>query len=191
MERDEHAVELWNKDVWPQAELTAAALGAFAVFEDDAGFGMTASRAPTWGRRGQTPVVRVRGRSWRRYSIAALCCYRPGEPSRLIFRPKRYVDHIRGGRRSFTWTDYRDLIVRAHIQLKAPIVLIWDKCAVRRFVCIPDSLGRNLEEHSWATGLTWRRKLKGTTACPESGDRPRRPRRCVARPARYGQSWIA
>lgn len=38
--------------------------------------------------------------------------------------------------------------------------------------CIPDSLGRNLEEHSWATGLTWRRKPKGTTACPGSGDRP-------------------
>ena len=28
-----------------------------------------------------------------------------------------------------------------------------------------------MEEHSWVTGLTWRRKLKGTAACPESGDR--------------------
>ena len=37
--------------------------------------------------------------------------------------------------------------------------------------CIPDSLGRNLEEHSWVTGLTWRRKPKGTAACPESGGR--------------------
>ncbi|MDT0616181.1 DDE endonuclease, partial [Streptomyces sp. DSM 40712] len=36
---------------------------------------MTPPRARTWGRRGHTPVIRVRGRSRRRTSIAALCCY--------------------------------------------------------------------------------------------------------------------
>ncbi|WRZ95668.1 hypothetical protein OHB54_45765 [Streptomyces sp. NBC_01007] len=35
---------------------TAAALGAFIVFEDEAGFAMTPPHARTWGRRGQTPV---------------------------------------------------------------------------------------------------------------------------------------
>ncbi|WP_437113732.1 DUF4291 domain-containing protein, partial [Streptomyces roseoverticillatus] len=35
--------------------------------------------------------------------------------------------HHRGNHRGFTWQDYRDLIVRAHIQLKGPIVLIWIK----------------------------------------------------------------
>ncbi|GAA2340208.1 hypothetical protein GCM10010431_74570 [Streptomyces kunmingensis] len=108
--------------------MTAAALGAFLVFEDEARFGMTPPKARTWGRRGHTPVVRVRGRSWRRYSIAALCCYRPGEPSRLIFRPRRHRKHRGTGRNSFAWTDYRDLIVRAPIQLQAPIVLIWHNC---------------------------------------------------------------
>ncbi|MFE0455167.1 transposase [Streptomyces sp. NPDC058914] len=39
-------------------------------------------------------------------------------------RPKRHVDHTRGGRRSFTWTDYRDLLIAAHQQLGAPIVLV-------------------------------------------------------------------
>lgn len=56
--------------------MTAAALGAFLLFDDEAGFGMTSPRARTWGRRGQTPVVRVRGRSWRRHSVAAPCRYR-------------------------------------------------------------------------------------------------------------------
>ncbi|MCZ0984593.1 hypothetical protein O1M54_00885 [Streptomyces diastatochromogenes] len=49
---------------------------------------MTPARARTWGRRGRTPVVRVRGRSRRRVSIAALTCYKAGARSRLIYRPR-------------------------------------------------------------------------------------------------------
>lgn len=40
------------------------------------------------------------------------------------------VDHKRGGRRSFTWTDYRDLLIAAHRQLGAPLVLVWDNLNV-------------------------------------------------------------
>nr|WP_262705825.1 transposase [Streptomyces sp. NEAU-383] len=93
---------------------------------------MTPPTARTWARRGHTPVIRVRGRSQRRFSIAALACYEQGERSRLIYRPKRHVDHKRGGRRSFTWTDYRDLLIGAHQQLGAPIVLVWDNLNVHR-----------------------------------------------------------
>ncbi|WP_307544229.1 transposase [Streptomyces sp. V3I8] len=91
---------------------------------------MTPPTSRTWARRGHTPLIRVRGRSRRRFSIAALTCYKSGERSRLIFRPKRHVDHKRGGRRSFTWTDYRDLLIAAHRQLDAPLVLIWDNLNV-------------------------------------------------------------
>ncbi|MBZ9641986.1 DDE endonuclease, partial [Streptomyces sp. PSKA30] len=42
-----------------------AALDAWLVFEDEAGFSMTPSATRTWSRRGHTPVVRVRGRSRR------------------------------------------------------------------------------------------------------------------------------
>ena len=66
VERDEHAVGLWTKDV-TAGGMTAAALWAFVVFEDEAGFAMTPPRARTWSRRGYTPVVRVRDRSWRRW----------------------------------------------------------------------------------------------------------------------------
>ncbi|MFJ7949681.1 hypothetical protein ACIQ6K_39790 [Streptomyces sp. NPDC096354] len=33
---------------------------------------------------------------------------------------------LKGARKSFSWKDYRDLLVRAHIQLGGPIVVVWD-----------------------------------------------------------------
>ncbi|GED86453.1 transposase [Streptomyces sp. 6-11-2] len=93
---------------------------------------MTPPTARTWSRRGVTPVVTVRGRSQRRISIAALACYKPGERSRLIYRPMVHPDHKAGGRRSFAWTDYRNLLIRAHQQLGKPIVLVWDNLNVHR-----------------------------------------------------------
>jgi putative transposase len=127
--------------------MTAAALGAYIVFEDEAGFSMTPPRARTWGRRGHTPVVRVRGRSWRRWSIAAMCCYKPGETSRLIYRPRRHRKHKGKGRDTFAWSDYRDLVVRAHIQLQAPIVLIWDNLNTHRASGMRDYAAA----HDWLT----------------------------------------
>ncbi|MFK0288833.1 hypothetical protein ACIQVL_51485 [Streptomyces sp. NPDC090499] len=85
---------------------------------------MTPPTTRTWSRRGHTPVVRVRGRSRRRLSVAALACYKTGEPSRLIYRP--CPDARPDGRKSFSWKDYRDLIQTAHQQLGGPIVLVWD-----------------------------------------------------------------
>jgi len=37
--------------------------------------------------------------------------------------------------------------------------------------CIPDAVGRNLEECSWVAWFTWTRKREGTRACQESGGR--------------------
>lgn len=74
-----------------------AALDAWLVFEDEAGFSMTPPTTRTWSRRGHTPLVRVRGRSRRRLSVAALVCYKPGQRSRLIYRP------CPDGRKSFSW----------------------------------------------------------------------------------------
>lgn len=98
-----------------------AALDAWLVFEDEAGFSMTPPTTRTWSRRGHTPVIRVRGRSRRRLSVAALACYKTGERSRLIHRP--CPDIRPDGRKSFSWKDYRDLVETAHQQLGGPIVL--------------------------------------------------------------------
>ncbi len=104
---------------------TAAERGAWIVFEDEAGQSMTPPRARTWGRISQTPVVRVRGRGSGRVSMAGMACYKPGERSRLIYAIREY----RGRRdepKGFGWREFRDLIVRARIQLGGPIVLVWD-----------------------------------------------------------------
>ncbi len=109
----------------------AAVSGAWLVFEDEAGFSMTPPQAKTWPPRGRTSVVRVRGRSRRRISIASLTCYKPGHRSRLIYRPRR-DDGRRDGRKGFSWRDYRDLLVAAHQQLGGPIVLVWDNLNVHK-----------------------------------------------------------
>jgi hypothetical protein len=93
-------------------------------------FCVTPPQAKTWSQRGRTPIVRVRGRSRRRISIAALTCCKPGHKSRLIYRPRR--DGAGDGRKSFSWRDYRDLLTAAHQQLGAPIVLIWDNLNVHK-----------------------------------------------------------
>lgn len=67
----------------------------------------------------------MRGRARRRTSVAALCCYKAGEKSRLIHRPRTHL-LLKGARKSFSWQEYRDLLVRAHIQLGGPIVVVWD-----------------------------------------------------------------
>ncbi|MCX4537747.1 transposase (plasmid) [Streptomyces sp. NBC_00841] len=109
---------------------------------------MTPPRARTWGRRGHTPVIRVRGRSRRRTSVAALCCYKPGEASRLIYRPHGLL-LLKGARKSFSWKDYRDLLVRAHIQLGGPIVVVWDNLNTH----LTAGLKRYEAEHDWLTTI--------------------------------------
>jgi hypothetical protein len=121
-----------------------AALDAWLVFEDEAGFSMTPPTARTWSRRGHTPVVRVRGRSRRRLSVAALVCYKPGERSRLIYRP--CPDARPDGRKSF-WKDYRDLIQTAHQQLGGPIVLVWDNLNTH----LTAGTRRYIAERDWLT----------------------------------------
>jgi hypothetical protein len=84
---------------------------------------MTPPHAKTWSQRGRTPVVRVRGRSRRRISIAALTCYKPGRRSWLIYRPRR-DDGNRDGRKSFSWRDYRQRIRSGlrHIQYRSHLI---------------------------------------------------------------------
>ncbi|MFG2919872.1 transposase [Kitasatospora sp. NPDC048298] len=103
----------------------AAAREAWLVFEDEAGQSMRPPRARTWGRVGCTPVVRVRGRGGGRVSMAGLSCYKPGQRSRMFYSFHVYRGR-KGEKKGLTWQDYRDLLIRAHIQLGGPIVLVWD-----------------------------------------------------------------
>ncbi len=82
-------------------------------------------RARSWGRRGCTPVVQVRGRGSGRVSMAGLTCYKPGKRSRMFYSVREYRGP-KGAPKGIGWRDLSDLLVRAHIQLGGPIVLVWD-----------------------------------------------------------------
>ncbi|WP_446447427.1 IS630 family transposase [Streptomyces hydrogenans] len=143
MERDDEAVRVGQGGVALRERL-AAVSGAWLVFEEEAGFSMTPPQARTWSQRGRTPGVRGRVRSRRRISIAALTCCKPGHRSRLIYRPRR-DDGPRDGRKSFSWHDYRDLLIAAHQQLGGLIVLVRDNLNVHK--------AADLRE--WAAARDW------------------------------------
>ena len=129
IERDDGAVEVWKKETWPRIR-TAAALGGWIVIEDECGQLMRPPRSATWGRRGITPVIRVRGGGTGRVSVAGLACYRPGHRSRLIYRLHTYRGR-KGETKAFTWTEYRDLLIAAHRQLPGGnVVLVRDNLNV-------------------------------------------------------------
>ena len=91
---------------------------------------MRPPRSRTWGRRGITPVIRVRQGSTGHVSVAGLACYRPGHRAHLLYRLHRYRGR-KGETKAFTWREYRDLLVAAHHQLPGGnIVLIWDNLNV-------------------------------------------------------------
>ena len=73
----------------------------------------------------------VNGRSSGRVSIAGLVAVKPGSRTRLLYRI--HVHRRRKGeRRSMSERDYIGLIDAAHQQLKAPIILIWDRLNTHR-----------------------------------------------------------
>jgi len=93
---------------------------------------MRPPRSRTWGRRGTTPVIRVRGGGTGHVSVAGLACYRPGCRSRLIYRLHSYRGR-KDETKAFTWIEYRDLLIAAHRQLPGGnIVLIWDNLNVHK-----------------------------------------------------------
>jgi transposase len=103
----------------------AAEQDAWIAFEDEAGQSLTPPRARTWGHRGCTPVVRVRGRGSGRVSMAGMTCYKIGERSRLFYSVREYTGR-KDQPKGFGWRDFRDLAIRARLQLGGRIVLIWD-----------------------------------------------------------------
>ena len=57
------------------------------------------------------------------------------------------ADRRTDGRKSFAWTDYRDLIVAAHRQLGGPIVLVWDNLNTH----LAAGMKQFVADHDWLT----------------------------------------
>lgn len=62
--------------------------------------------------------------------MASMTCYKPGKRSRLIYAVRKCTGR-KDQPKGFGWRDFRDLLVRARIQLGGPIVLVWDNVRIR------------------------------------------------------------
>jgi putative transposase len=97
---------------------TAREQGAWLCFEDEAGAWVNPPVRRTWGLLGQTPVIKVSGKTTGKISMVAWTCYRDGEDPRMIFAIKP-----EGG---YTKEDFPRLLALLHRRLGGPVVVIWD-----------------------------------------------------------------
>jgi len=135
---------------------------------------MRPPRSRTWGRRGITPVISVRGGGAGHVSVAGLACYRPGHRCRLIYRLHSYRGR-KDETKAFTWIEYRDLLIAAHRQLPGGnIVLIWDNLNVHK----------RAELRAFTGAQPWLRVFWGLRARAQ----PRRPR--AGTPGRGSQAAV-
>ncbi|MFF6888752.1 hypothetical protein ACFY9F_36900 [Streptomyces sp. NPDC012421] len=143
---------------------------------------MAPPRARSWGRKGSTPVVRVRGRGSGLASMARLTCYKPGKRSRTFYSVREYRGR-KGEPKGIGWRDLRDLLVRAHIQLGDPIVLVGDNLRMH----LAEEMRRFIADHTdW---LTVFQLGPGTGRGFYSGRASRGPGRRAPRPDASGSSW--
>jgi hypothetical protein len=112
-----------------RGKTTAADLGAYLCFEDEAGQGLRPPKGRTWAPVGARPVVTVRGRGSGRINMAGVVCFRDGERPHLFYKLHLYLGR-KGEPKTFSWIDYRDLIVATHQQLGAPLIWCWDNLNV-------------------------------------------------------------
>ncbi len=71
-ERDEKAVEAWRQTVYPQLLARARAESADIFFLDEAGVESDSPLGRTWGKKGQTPVVKTSGQRQKVSVISAV-----------------------------------------------------------------------------------------------------------------------
>lgn len=76
-------------------------------------------------------MVKVTAKGTVRVSVAGLCCYRPGDRSRLIYRTLLYRGR-KNEPKGFREPDLIRLLDTAHQQLQAPVVLVWDRLSLHK-----------------------------------------------------------
>lgn len=107
------------------------------VFIDETGFSERPPLRRTWGPRGKTPVVAVRGRSWRRVSAIGGLAYRlDGSEARVFVC--MHDDTIRTA-------EVRRFVSHLHRYLEGPVLLIWDGLNAHRSKAVRDCIA----EYRW------------------------------------------
>lgn len=79
--------------------------------------------------------------------MAGMTCYKLGQRSRLIYTIREYQGR-KDEPKGFGWRDFRDLIVRARIQLGDRIVLVWDNVRLHLTAGMKAFIDSNVE---WLT----------------------------------------
>ncbi|MGW5251372.1 hypothetical protein ACWEQN_48465 [Streptomyces sp. NPDC004129] len=95
---------------------TVQLLGAWIVFEDEAGQDLKPGKGRTWSRRGRTPMVKVVGKGSGWVLMAGMICVRPGHETRLIYRTQTYRGRT-GEKKGFRAREFADLLTSACRQL--------------------------------------------------------------------------
>src|SRR3954447_10859185 len=179
-ERNEEQIAAWREETWPQIK-DGGGPGCLGSLRGRVRSGAQAAQGPHLGSPRPDPGS-ARDRPERPTAVGGgTVCYQTRAPAAAD------LPHPPPPARETAQGVHRGRLRRSH-RRRPPAARRPDRAdlgQVRRaaFRCILDSIGRNLEEHSWVTGLTWRRKPKGTTACPESGGR-RKAFRATRREAR-------
>ena len=102
------------------------------VFIDETGFSERPPLRRTWGPRGQTPVVAMRGRSWRRVSAIGALAYRlDGSASRVFLR--LHNDTIRTA-------EVQRFVTHLRRYLEGPVLLVWDGLNAHRTQAVRDRI---------------------------------------------------
>ncbi|MFE3643570.1 transposase [Streptomyces sp. NPDC059169] len=103
---------------------TAQLLGAWIVFEDEAGQDLKPGRGRTWSPRGRTPLIKVTGKGSGRVLMAGMVCVRPGRETRLIYRTQTYRGRT-GEKKGFRAREFSNLLTSARRQLGGvPLIVV-------------------------------------------------------------------
>ncbi len=127
---------------------TVQLLGAWIVFEDEAGQDLKPGEGRTWSRRGRTPLVRVTGKGSGRVLMAGMIRVRPGRETRLIYRTQTYRGRT-GEKKGFRARAFADLLTSARRQLgDAPLIAVGDNANTHHAKVLREFCDRNSD---WLT----------------------------------------
>jgi transposase len=123
LQRDEGAITHWKRYSWPQIKRRADRLGAHLVVLDESGFLLIPNVKRTWAPKGPTPTVAY---CFNHAKISAM--------SALALSPKRHkiALDLQFRRRSFKGPNVKRFLQHLLLQLRGPIILLWDRGQIHR-----------------------------------------------------------
>ncbi|XKK39639.1 IS630 family transposase [Nocardiopsis sp. ARC36] len=144
-ERDDEAVQQWQQKVWPRLKAPRATWTRGCASRTRRA--RAAGRPPPYlGQEGRTPVITVTGAGRGRVSAAPLCCYKPGQEPRLLYR--LHVYHRRTDEKaSFGEADYIALVDAAHRRPGGAVMLVWDNLSRHTSA----DMRRRIAQRDWLT----------------------------------------